>query len=71
MQVFEMILSGRSLINSRKNRGPSTEPYGTPLMTSTLSDAHPLTTTLGSAEEERCNPLVGVPSDAVMVQLSE
>ena len=43
---YSRILSGRSLINSRKSRGPSTEPCGTPLTTGTLSDYNPSTTTL-------------------------
>ena len=43
---FEVILSGRSLMNRRKSMGPSTDPWGTPLTTGILSDELPSTTTL-------------------------
>ena len=66
-RVLEMILSGRSFINSRNSKGPSTEPCGTPLTTGTLSEEHPSTVTLGSTKKERSDPLVGVPSDAIVV----
>ena len=45
-RVLEMILSGRSLINSRNSKGPGTEPSGIPLTTGTLSEKHPSTVTL-------------------------
>ena len=43
---LETILSGRSLMKRRKSMGPSTDPWGTPLTTGTLSDELPSTTTL-------------------------
>ena len=42
--ILELILSGRSFMNSRKSKGLSTKPCGTPLTTGTLSDAQPSTT---------------------------
>ena len=67
-RILEMILSGRSFMNSRNSKGPSTEPCGTPLTTSTLSEKHTSTVTLlGSVKKERSDPLVDVPSDAIVV----
>ena len=43
--VFEAILSGRSVIKRTKSKGPSTDPWGTPLITDTLSDELASTTT--------------------------
>ena len=45
-RVLEMILSGRSFINNRNSKGPSTEPCRNPLTTGTLSEEHPSTVTL-------------------------
>jgi len=39
------MLSGKSLMKRRNRRGPSTEPWGTPLTTGTLSDDSPSTKT--------------------------
>ena len=36
--VFDVTLSGRSLMNNKKRSGPSTVPRGTPLMTEAFSD---------------------------------
>ena len=53
---FEVILSGRSLMNMRKSIGPSTDPWGTSLATGTLSDELPSTTTLWvRPDRKRCN----------------
>jgi len=43
--VSEVRFSGGSFINIRKSRGPRTEPWGTPLMTGTVSDVLPSATT--------------------------
>ena len=39
------LLLAMSLIITRKSRGPSTDTWGTPVMTDDFSDLHPLTVT--------------------------
>ena len=45
MEIPELMISGRSLINRTKSIGPRTEPCGTPLITSAYSQSVPLTLT--------------------------
>ena len=43
--VLEVTVSGRSLMNIRNSKGPKKVPWGTALITSTLSEVAPSTTT--------------------------
>ena len=43
--IFEVMLSEMSFMNSRKSRGQSTVPCGTPQMTGASDEVNPLTTT--------------------------
>ena len=43
--VLEVTVSGRSLMNIRNSKGSRTVPCSTPLITSTLSEVAPSTTT--------------------------
>ena len=56
-----------SLMYSKKNIGPRTDPYGTPDVTSVMSDRAPLTETrcLRFDRKARCDPIVCVTSNPV------
>ena len=69
--VLELILSGRSLIKSKKSNGPSIEPCRTPLTTGTLSDEQPSTISLWVLPRRKDDPTMGIPSDAIMMKLPE
>ena len=63
-----LTLAGRLLIKTRKSIGPSTLPWGTPLLMCIDSDTTPSTVTLGSVGKECSNPVQGLSSDAVVIQ---
>ena len=58
--VLDVTQSGRSLMNNRKKRGPSTVLWGTPLMTGAFSDVAPSTMTccVWPGRNDMINPCV-------------
>ena len=65
--VFEEILSGRLLKKKWKSKGPSNDPWGTLLMTGTLSDELPSNNdSLCTVRQKKGNPTVDIPSYDIM-----
>ena len=45
-RTCESMFSGRSLINNKNNKGPSTDPWGTPELTRISDELSPSSTTV-------------------------
>ena len=70
IRIPDSTQSGRSLIKTRKSRGPKTVPCGTPLSTWMLSDVAPFTVTCRTVSEKCPDPFKSAPSYTIMTHLS-